>query len=88
MGTIGINEMARVATRLRDVEKKFAFAGACIRPLLLDEAFHGQLRPTMDVDVVIEVLLCCFPLHMHTRWVMGEWIQGLRVGMIYARISA
>lgn len=58
-----------VAAALENVRTRFVFAGAGILPLLIEPQFVPDLRPTHDVDAVVQVL------HL------GEWMR-LRTALI------
>jgi len=47
-------DLVRVARRLRDLEDAVVFVGGCIVPLLVPEAIAPTIRPTDDVDCVVQ----------------------------------
>ena len=54
--SIDIKALAHVARRLRPLDNKFAFIGGAIIPLLLDEPLVTAIRPTKDIDIIIEIV--------------------------------
>ena len=58
-----------VAAALESIRTRFVFAGAGILPLLIEPQFVPDLRPTQDVDAVVQVL------HF------GEWMR-LRTALL------
>lgn len=52
---INLDDLATVARRLEPVGTRFAFIGAAVVPLLLDNPRVTDFRPTQDADSVFEV---------------------------------
>ncbi|MDP8248984.1 MAG: hypothetical protein P9M00_12650 [Candidatus Tritonobacter lacicola] len=55
MKVVDIEALAHVARRLQPLNERFAFLGGAVLPLLIDEPLIEAIRPTIDVDVIIEV---------------------------------
>jgi hypothetical protein len=53
--TVGIDDLAKVALKLKVLNEKWAFTGGAIIGLLLDHPSLMDARPTKDVDVIVEV---------------------------------
>jgi hypothetical protein len=47
--------LAHVARKLNPLKEKFAFTGGAIIPLLVDDPLIAGIRPTKDVDIIIEI---------------------------------
>ena len=56
MRTAGEQWMAHVAKKLDAAGTHFAFLGGAVLPILLDDAPVARVRPTKDVDVIVEVV--------------------------------
>ena len=56
MKPVDQHDVVTVATRLTDLRERFVFVGGCALPFLVDSAYEPGVRPTMDVDVVVEAL--------------------------------
>lgn len=56
MRPVNITTMADVAERLIPLQIPFAFLGGAVVPLLLDNPSLVDVRPTKDIDVIIEVM--------------------------------
>ncbi len=56
MKPINMESLAQVARMLEPLNKKFAFLGGAVVPLLIDNPSLVAVRPTKDIDVVIEVV--------------------------------
>lgn len=56
MKLINIESLAQVARRLEPLDERFAFLGGSVIPLLVDNPSLVSIRPTKDVDVIIEVV--------------------------------
>lgn len=52
---IDSRDLAHVARKLQPLNEKFAFTGGAIIPFLLDAPLVIQVRPTKDVDIIIEI---------------------------------
>lgn len=48
--------IARVVGEVEELHEQFIFAGGAITPLLLDDPGVREIRVTVDVDVIVEVL--------------------------------
>lgn len=58
-----LDNIEAVAAALENVRTRFVFAGAGILPMLIEPQFVPDLRPTQDVDAVVQLL------HF------GEWMR-------------
>jgi hypothetical protein len=56
MKAISRNDIAAVARRLEPLERRTVFTGGAIVPFLLDDSAFLDMRPTKDVDVIVEVM--------------------------------
>ncbi|MDP8214397.1 MAG: hypothetical protein RAO92_00655 [Candidatus Euphemobacter frigidus] len=56
MKTVDLRTLAHVARRFHPLNEKFAFIGGAIIPLLLDEPLVTAIRPTKDIDIIIEIV--------------------------------
>ncbi len=56
MRVVSIESVAHVAEKLQALDEQFAFLGGAVLPLLLDDTSIVIVRPTKDVDVIVEVL--------------------------------
>jgi hypothetical protein len=56
MPDIDIGALRAVADRLDPLELKYAFTGGAVVNLLLDNPELNPVRPTKDVDVIVELL--------------------------------
>ncbi len=56
MKAVNPEDLATVASKLNRLNKRFAFVGGCVLPLLMDSHYVAATRPTKDVDVVVEAL--------------------------------
>lgn len=50
-----ISNLERVATVLASVPERFVFTGGATICLYVDEILQDELRPTLDVDCVVEI---------------------------------
>lgn len=53
---IDLSDLAHIALKLQPLNEKFAFTGGAIVSLLLDAPLVTPIRPTQDVDLIIEVV--------------------------------
>ena len=56
MRIVNIESLVHVAEKLQALDEHFAFLGGAVLPLLLDDTSIVIVRPTKDVDVIVEVL--------------------------------
>ena len=56
MRVVNVESVAHVAEKLQALDEQFAFLGGAVLPLLLDDTSIVIVRPTKDVDVIVEVL--------------------------------
>jgi len=56
MKEVDLKSVAHVAGKLERIDERFAFLGGAILPILLDHPTLVPIRPTKDVDVVVEVV--------------------------------
>ncbi len=56
MKAVNPEDLATVAMKLSELGSRFAFVGGCALPFLVDTPFAAAIRPTKDVDVIVEVL--------------------------------
>ncbi len=49
-----IADVAKVARRLEDLNDEVVFVGGCVVPLLVPDTFGSTIRPTDDVDCVVQ----------------------------------
>lgn len=56
MRVVNIESLVHVAQKLQALNEPFAFLGGAVLPLLLDDTSIITVRPTKDVDVIMEVL--------------------------------
>ena len=56
MRVVNVESVAHVAEKLQALDEHFAFLGGAVLPLLLDDTSIVIVRPTKDVDVIVEVL--------------------------------
>ena len=54
MSKIGINEIRIVAEKLCELDKRFVLIGGCSPQFIVDVRYKETVRPTMDIDFVIE----------------------------------
>lgn len=50
------NQLALVAKRLGPLRNDFVFVGGCIVGLLIEDVLSPQIRPTYDVDTIINIV--------------------------------
>ncbi|MEA1929158.1 MAG: nucleotidyl transferase AbiEii/AbiGii toxin family protein [Candidatus Auribacterota bacterium] len=53
---IDIKALTHVALKLQPLDENFAFIGGAVIPLLLEEPLVTTIRPTKDIDIIIEVV--------------------------------
>lgn len=56
MNPVSPEDIARIARRLEPLETRMVFLGGAIVPFLLDHPGLTPIRPTMDIDLAIEVV--------------------------------
>jgi len=54
MSAVNQEDLATVVEKLRALGTPFAVVGGCALPFLVDEPYAHAVRPTMDVDVVVQ----------------------------------
>jgi hypothetical protein len=54
MAAVNPDNLVTVAMKLRELGVRFAFVGGCALPFIVDTPFAATIRPTLDVDVIVE----------------------------------
>ncbi len=64
---IDLEALVHVARIFHTLNEKFAFIGGAIIPLLLDEPMVTAIRPTKDIDIIIEIVSRLDFFHLEKR---------------------
>jgi len=59
MPTVNLDLLAAVAGHLRPLLNDIVFVGGCTTELLVTDPAAPSIRPTTDVDAIVEIALIC-----------------------------
>jgi len=60
MATSNITMIARIARALGDLKEKMVFVGGSVAELYADFPEISEIRPTLDVDCVVDIQICSY----------------------------